>query len=62
MGRFVPIAEPLCAESSGCVRATIEELDPREVILTECQDDREWLRLATIPALQIPIVCMNGDQ
>ena len=67
MARFflagvVPGPEPFSLETSICVRAVLEVINPRDVITAEIEGDNEEAAASRLVAMYVTIACLNDDE
>ena len=59
---FVPGPEPLSQESSDCVRAGFEVIDPREVMTAGIEGDPGRTMAGSMAGLSVTIACLNDQE
>ena len=59
---FVPGPRPLNQESSDCVRAAFEVIDPRAVMTAGIEGDPSRAMARSMAALSVTIACLNDDE
>ena len=59
---FVPRTEPLSLESSTCVRAAFEVIEPRKVMTAGLEGDPASAMAGTMAALPVTIACLNDEE
>ena len=67
MARFffagvIPRPEPFSLETSTCVRAVLEVINPRDVITAEIEGDNEEVAGSRLVAMYVTIACLNDDE
>ena len=59
---FVPGPEPLSEETSTCIRAVFEVIDPREVMTAGIDSDPGRAMTGSMTALSVTIACLNDGE
>ena len=59
---FVPGPAPLSQESSDCVRATFEVIDPKAVMTAGIEGDPSRAMAGSMAALSVTIACLNDEE
>ena len=59
---FVPGPAPLSRESSGCVRAAFEVIDPRKVMTAGIEGDPGRAMAGSMAALSVTVACLNDEE
>ena len=59
---FVPGPGPLSLETSDCVRAAFEVIDPREVMTAGIEGDPGRAMAGSMTALSVTIACLNDEE
>ena len=59
---FVPGPEPLSQETSGCVRAAFEVIDPRTVMTAGLEGDPGRAMAGSMAALSVTMACLNDEE
>ena len=59
---FVPGPEPLSQETSDCVRAAFEVIDPRAVMTAGIEGDPGRAMAGSMAALSVTIACLNNEE
>ena len=59
---FVPGPEPLSQESSDCVRAAFEVIDPRAVMTAGIEGDPGRAMAGSMAALSVTVACLNDEE
>ncbi len=59
---FVPGPRPLSQESSDCVRAAFEVIDPREVMTAGLEGDPGRAMAGSMAAFSVTIACLNDEE
>ena len=59
---FVPGPRPLSQESSDCVRAAFEVIDPREVMTAGIEGDPGRAMAGSMAALSVTVACLNDEE
>ena len=59
---FVPGSEPLSQETSDCVRAAFEVIDPRAVMTAGIEGDPGRAMAGSMAALSVTVACLNDQE
>ena len=59
---FVPGPEPLSQESSDCVRAAFEVIDPRAVMTAGIEGDPGRAMAGSMAALSVTVACLTDQE
>ena len=59
---FVPDPEPLSLETSACIRAALEEIDPRAVMTAGLEGDPATAMAGSMAGLMVTLACLNQEE
>ena len=62
LASFVPVTEPLSPQSSRCVRAAFDVIEPRMVMTAGLEGDPGAAMAGSMAALTVTIACLNDEE
>ena len=62
LASFVPVTAPLSPQSSQCVRAAFDVINPREVMTAGLEGDPGAAMAGSMAALTVTIACLNDEE
>ena len=62
LASFVPVTDPLSSQSSQCVRAAFDVIEPRKVMTVGLEGDPGAAMAGSMAALTVTVACLNDEE